>query len=1507
MAFDYLNLLSKDDDEEKKKKGGSEEPSFDYLKALDEKEKRDTKLMASKVDFKDFMSNLIPAPKVDTKPAEYTSFDKMKDDVASILNRNRETGRVLDPRNLEDFITLHGDEILQQRKAEVSQLRESTSPFVRNFAAGVGDVTASVGGVMRWAGNEEWGKRVSDIGRIDQGFGDEQKPITWRSVVTPEFWNQTVPRTLPFALSLMPLAILGSYAGTETAAALGLGSFGKTVMGAIGYSALTAPAESALEAGSVYDQALQKGMTEEEADAAANKTFWKNLGLTAGMNAAEFAAAFIKIPGAKTVVGKILRGAGRLGVNALQEGGEEVVQELISSSSLGEKATPEQLLGSFITGGVMGLGFGSIGEAKAIFNDIQAKVVEKMSDTAKAQYNQETRKNFIQGMSEEQARVVALDEYAETREGKKNIKEVVTAVKNDMVTNETESRAAIEKASGVKLPDSQSTVASAPVKPAQVSPDAGAAAQIETPAGKAAAQAETVEVDRFDQLINKPDLTKQEASKALREIETRKLQLMRKLEELKKKERTPAIAEKINDITKSILKIDLQKFALKEKSGQTVSQKIKEKILETKQKFEQKIEELKVAENQKRYEQDQAYRKKIDGIRYVDWWKRSLDKQEAKEQQGARLKEQKEKLQESFSQKEAEQRKKLNYKLKEKKEEAVKRYKTKQKEKFKASREKAKQKAEARYTKRRMTEKIKKLDLKHMRPEYKTQIEAILQDIDYTVTKRSQKKLDRLTKLRQYVQDHPDNNIPESKLKELELLSKKTIGDLTDEEFKTIYESIMHLAKLEQLKNKMIFGKRYRDANEVIGKAISNLLKKDMSIKKDPDLIDTTLREKESSTLKKIFTVDSYNPEMIAEILDRDPKGIIKEVMYDGIDQGISDQLAYQQEVEDMFREAMKGFEIDGWSEAFNKKKRNVDYVTVDLPGGSQIRFTRAERIAFYLQAKNRKNVKHILNGGFSFESSKSIIHRIHKDDLDTIINSLSDNERKVADIVYNFFNDFQKKKLNQVSVELNGWEIATEKDYFPIRTNAIDIKRDALRPKNNFVQNTLEGMGILKERVNAGNALIIEDVFKAVYTSMKKTSAYYGLAAPLRNAKMLLNNKAFRQNVNLRYGSEYWEALNNYINDIESTAIKVDNVDKLTGDLINKLDVSILGANPWVVLKQPTSYILGATEIDLKYLVKAIKKKPDFNEIRKYSPQLRDRLDGNVSVEKGELGDIGAVKAFFTGKASGSQKLTDGIRLVDNWTIGRTWEAVKMYIKETQPSLQGDAFLQAVAKKTEEIVRHTQSVSQLKDRSALGRKKETGWRLFTRFTSQRNTIYNGIRRSILRYDISPKTLKDKGKLMKNLFLFTVVSSMMVSAVDSLRDKLYGRKEEDKRPWALKAGIKIIGDTLGYAYIVGDAFNSIVRKIEKGSIFSYDMNNPLESFAQDAINAVVLTHQTIDQVITEERYKSGPNKGKKKFKITAWKAIDKAAATAGGLTAFPYNNIKRLIEGIYKKFFKKEP
>jgi hypothetical protein len=800
----------------------------------------------------------------------------------------------------------------------------------------------------------------------------------------------------------------------------------------------------------------------------------------------------------------------------------------------------------------------------------------------------------------------------------------------------------------------------------------------------------------------------------------------------------------------------------------------------------------------------------------------------------------------------------------------------------------------------------KNKDIAKLRPEYRDKVKAIISQFD--PAKISKAKAKDLQSLSDFLSREPDNNVPQWRLDELKRLDKKPLRDMTADEVENIVSSIGHLIKLNNLKNKIIVKNKIKDFVEVKTEALSDILTQTERLDNSISGLDSLQKTAEQKTGLQILGADSYNAQLKLDILGGKEDNVLTEVIYKGIDRGVDTQLKYGYDVLDFFRDKLKDIDIDNWSSTFQVNKSDIKQHAITLESGDVLKITPAERISFYLHTLADDNMRHLRNGGISFPNTQNKIIKLTESDIKNIAN-LSQEEKQVADAFYEYYNRINKDALNKVSVELDGFEVATEESYFRIRTNYLDrYRNDLLKGEmGSFSQMTLEGMGMFKQRQNASNAIVLEDVFSATMKSIKDSGAYIGLAKPLRSAKALLfDNDIQKAAIDIGRG-HYVASLKEYLRRVEGEIVRHDNLDSLTQELINKLDVAILGINPFVIMKQPVSYLAAATEMNWKYLQGNFKLAPtaeEMAEINKYAPQLRDRFEGNITTEVGEVSNVGKTKMFFTGKMATGRAYMKGILEADKMAVVSIWRSVKQEIKANNPSLTGDDYFNKVYERANDVIIKTQPTFHVKDRSTIGAKKELFWRLLTKYSSQRNKNYMIIRRAVEKYNRSYKTPKDKSELYSKLFIMTVLSSVMIYAIDKLRDFVYNR--DDAKVTISDAVTRIIGNTLGNVYVVGQLYSSGASKVQKGTFSGYDINDIVTSTLDEMTDTIASGIRTINFAVTGDKYKSGRNAGEAKFKSELIRTLNGVADLTGKIKGVPIANVRKFVVAQYERLFGKK-
>ena len=388
MAYSIFNSYDYLDDEKKKK------PS--QVAAEQQKQSREYSVFSELG--KKAETYVEPTRTTVVEPQKLSLFERAKETISKANQKVGElykgVARAVLPKSFEKALGIE-----PEQKTGIIPLRQ--------FKAGIGDVIATAGSTATWLGAEGIGTRLSREGSALQSVAVENaNEFDWKDVFDPSFYTTRVARSLPFSLALIPAAIVGGYAGAGTAAVVGLGAFGRAVLGSIGAGLLSRPIESALEAGTTYDEMIKSGKSVEEADKAADKTFKGNLAL-AGADIAEFLLAFAPIKGGKGWMKALKRTAGIAG-NIAMEGSEEVIQRNIQLAAKGEPLdiSSRQAQEEFAIGGIMG---GGLGVAGALFQKIKDRASEEFSDEYTKQYDEHIKN----GLSEPEAQLKSLDDIAE--------------------------------------------------------------------------------------------------------------------------------------------------------------------------------------------------------------------------------------------------------------------------------------------------------------------------------------------------------------------------------------------------------------------------------------------------------------------------------------------------------------------------------------------------------------------------------------------------------------------------------------------------------------------------------------------------------------------------------------------------------------------------------------------------------------------------------------------------------------------------------------------------------------------------------------------------------------------------------------------------------------------------------------------------------------------------------------------------------------------------------------
>ena len=447
---------------------------------------------------------------------------------------------------------------------------------------------------------------------------------------------------------------------------------------------------------------------------------------------------------------------------------------------------------------------------------------------------------------------------------------------------------------------------------------------------------------------------------------------------------------------------------------------------------------------------------------------------------------------------------------------------------------------------------------------------------------------------------------------------------------------------------------------------------------------------------------------------------------------------------------------------------------------GKAVPLTHGQLCSLYMHLQNADSREHLLNGGLTLPDTtlynEGDIERAYQKGqtvkigmltgadgmpmadtiLNTVENALTDYDRKWIEDMKGFFGDYTTNLINETSMKLVGFQRATVKNYYPI---AVDKTQLASEIEGLKLDATIEGRGMLKERVKSGLPILLEECSSVVQRSLRDTAAYAGLAAPIRDANRILNANVETEDgiQKLKSGvlKEHWgrDAVN-YVDylltDLQTKQRKrSDGIGRVMGKLRGNYAGAILTLNPGVAIAQAASLptagaVLGS---DTMAAVLPFAKNLSGKQRRALEAEisahgdalLQYRLRGS---QRGELASIG-VSGSFAEKAMDKlpKGLTGWINSMDEITVAALWEASKHYVEhhagefaDGAATKGSDAYWKAVNQMYQKVIEETQPNYTVMQRAGIQRSDNEITKTLTMFTTQRFQNYGILADAVMDY-----------------------------------------------------------------------------------------------------------------------------------------------------------------------------
>ena len=532
-------------------------------------------------------------------------------------------------------------------------------------------------------------------------------------------------------------------------------------------------------------------------------------------------------------------------------------------------------------------------------------------------------------------------------------------------------------------------------------------------------------------------------------------------------------------------------------------------------------------------------------------------------------------------------------------------------------------------------------------------------------------------------------------------------------------------------------------------------------------------------------------------------------------------QYAFEaKQIEDYAKGVFSGKDVNAWrNEVKTFEVDEIEYGTQkgeDLvqPRKKTIQMTVPQIMSLYCLSKRDQAIKHLSTGGikigdFKVKGAKETTRQIEnttltKASLETIINSLTAEQKEVADKLQEFMNTVCQKWGNEVTMKRFGFKGMTEKNYFPIKVDQNQLSREARQRGTSLYQ--LLNMGFTKPiNPKAKNPIEIFDIFEVFAMHSTEMAQYHSLALPVLDVIRIWNykdlemldeaeNKAHWHSVKASIENTLGAKGNQYIGLLLADMngdVSGGRADDLAGKIMKNYKTAAVAANLQVAALQPLSYIRAGYMIDPKYLTKgmAMKSTKDalkwcgiavWKDMGFYNTSIHRGLEHKIMQDESKKESIIEKGLYLAGKA-------------DEWTWSKLWNACLLETQDKQPNLKGDELYKATADRLTEVIYGTQVVDSILTRSQIMRDKTMYSKMITAFQSEP----------------------------------TLALNVLMDAAESF--------SMEARANGKQAALQKYGDTLRRAalvYLIGSAVESLLRAVI-GKIRNYDGDEDDENLIVD--------------------------------------------------------------------------
>ena len=445
---------------------------------------------------------------------------------------------------------------------------------------------------------------------------------------------------------------------------------------------------------------------------------------------------------------------------------------------------------------------------------------------------------------------------------------------------------------------------------------------------------------------------------------------------------------------------------------------------------------------------------------------------------------------------------------------------------------------------------------------------------------------------------------------------------------------------------------------------------------------------------------------------------------------------------------------MDGLIEKYhvNDWIRDKNHLKFETFQGKQVELNRDQALALYAlwnrETRNkRQNASHLRIGGFMYRGSvdykgveKTRPHRITEMDMRTVMSWLTQEQMDFADAAVRYLSTTMADLGNETSMALYGYKKYTEAYYFPYASSKDFIQQDLTKSDDGGTRQP-KNMGMSKATVRKANNPIFLDGFMETWAGhVNQMCIYNGFAQPVDTLNRIFNYKtagtddAYGLSVKAELKRVYGQAAVTYMRNLAKDVSGGVVAQERTGvnKWLSKFKKNAVAANMSVVIQQPSAIMRAMNMVSPKYFIKPANVFKEAAEMEKYSGVALIKSMGRFDTGTGFTGEewlTGSLKAETKLKQAGAvidQATGFGAEQADRITWGTMWAAIKREISATTQLQEGtQEYFDAVARRFNDVMNHTQVYDSILVKSDIMRGKSTMDKMVTAFMAEPTVSYN--------------------------------------------------------------------------------------------------------------------------------------------------------------------------------------